>query len=111
MRRKRGRDNGRQRRNREGNCRGISSQVPIKSLLIIACSTNLTSFRGAKVYIACRSVARGEEARKEIIDRSGNSNVFVRQLDLASFASIREFCKKCDDCVESFKVGSCLKSF
>ncbi|KAL7025157.1 hypothetical protein ACKWTF_013369 [Chironomus riparius] len=36
---------------------------------------------------------RGEEACKEIIQKSGSSNVFVRILDLASFTSIREFAK------------------
>ncbi|KAG5670634.1 hypothetical protein PVAND_000882 [Polypedilum vanderplanki] len=49
--------------------------------------------RGAKVYIACRSIERGQSACKEIIQRTGNENVFVRKLDLASFASIREFAK------------------
>lgn len=46
------------------------------------------------MYIACRSLVRGEHARKEIVRRSGNDDVHVRKLDLASFASIREFAKK-----------------
>jgi NAD(P)-dependent dehydrogenase (short-subunit alcohol dehydrogenase family) len=50
--------------------------------------------RGAKVYIACRSLERGELARAEIVERTGNANVFVRQLDLASFDSIREFAER-----------------
>lgn len=37
---------------------------------------------------------RGNEACKEIIQKSGNTNVFVRILDLASFASIREFAER-----------------
>ena len=37
---------------------------------------------------------RGNAARHDIILKSGNKNVFVRQLDLASFESIRDFAKK-----------------
>lgn len=47
--------------------------------------------RGAKVYLACRDLDRGEAARKEIIERSGNREVYFWKLDLASFKSIREF--------------------
>ena len=46
------------------------------------------------MYIACRSMERGEKACREIIHKSGNSNVFVRILDLASFASIRKFAER-----------------
>lgn len=47
--------------------------------------------RGAKLYMACRDQRRGEAARDEVIVKSGNSNVFFLQLDLASLASIRSF--------------------
>jgi NAD(P)-dependent dehydrogenase (short-subunit alcohol dehydrogenase family) len=46
------------------------------------------------VYIACRSLERGERAKKEIARRSGSDKIHVRKLDLASFDSIREFAKK-----------------
>lgn len=47
--------------------------------------------RGATVYIACRDQKRGESARLEIIEKTGNKNVFNRNLDLASFDSIKSF--------------------
>ncbi|XP_059612876.1 retinol dehydrogenase 14-like [Phlebotomus argentipes] len=52
--------------------------------------------RGAKVYMACRDKGRGEEARLEVIEKSGNPHVLFRPLDLASLASVRTF-------VENFK--------
>ena len=47
--------------------------------------------RSARVILACRSIQRGEIALKEICERSGNDNVVLHQLDLASCKSIREF--------------------
>uniref|UniRef100_A0A6B2E6Y8 Putative dehydrogenase with different specificities related to short-chain alcohol dehydrogenase n=1 Tax=Phlebotomus kandelakii TaxID=1109342 RepID=A0A6B2E6Y8_9DIPT len=52
--------------------------------------------RGAKIYMACRDKSRGEEARMEVIERSGNPHVLFRPLNLASLASVRSF-------VETFK--------
>ncbi|GAB0096916.1 retinol dehydrogenase 12 [Sergentomyia squamirostris] len=49
------------------------------------------SRRGAHVYLACRDRQRGEDARMEIMEKTGNPNVFYRQLDLASMASIHSF--------------------
>ena len=46
---------------------------------------------GGKVILACRSVEKGEKVRKEIIDTSGNDQVKVLELDLASLASIQHF--------------------
>lgn len=50
--------------------------------------------RGAKVYIACRDLKRGEDALREIKDASGNEKIFFLQLDLASLESVREFSRK-----------------
>lgn len=47
--------------------------------------------RGATVYLACRDLTKCEEARKEIILGSRNKHVYCRQLDLASFESIKSF--------------------
>ena len=47
--------------------------------------------RGAKVIIACRSEERGANALKDIKKESGSEHVYLRLLDLASFASIRKF--------------------
>ena len=50
--------------------------------------------RNARVLMACRSVQRGERAAAEVRKRSNNENVVFRQLDLASFASIRKFAEE-----------------
>ena len=46
---------------------------------------------GAKVVLACRDMKKAEKTRKEIITDTGNRRVVVRQLDLASLKSIRDF--------------------
>lgn len=50
--------------------------------------------RGAKIYLACRNFDKCEEARKEIIELTGNKNVFNRELDLSSLESVRTFSEK-----------------
>lgn len=46
---------------------------------------------GATVVLAVRDLERGEDARADIERTTGNPNVEVRQLDLASLASVRRF--------------------
>jgi len=46
---------------------------------------------GAKVYMACRSIDSANQVREEIINETGNQNVFVKHLDLASMDSIQKF--------------------
>lgn len=50
--------------------------------------------RRATVYMACRNLESCEEARKSIILETKNKNVFCRELDLASFQSIKNFVKR-----------------
>ncbi|XP_068146809.1 retinol dehydrogenase 13 [Drosophila tropicalis] len=47
--------------------------------------------RGATVYMACRDMTRCEIARLEIVKETNNQNIFSRELDLSSLASIRKF--------------------
>lgn len=47
--------------------------------------------RGARVIVACRDMQKGVKAKNEIIDVTGNKEVILQQLDLASFKSVREF--------------------
>lgn len=49
--------------------------------------------RNATVYLACRDMAKCEETRKSIILETRNRNVYCRELDLASFQSIKNFVK------------------
>jgi len=47
--------------------------------------------KGAIIYMVCRSRKRGEEAKREIIKASGNSEVHIRLCDLSSIGSIQEY--------------------
>ncbi|XP_066280171.1 retinol dehydrogenase 12-like [Branchiostoma lanceolatum] len=47
--------------------------------------------RGARVILACRDVTKAEAAADDIRKTTGNGNVVVQKLDLASLASVREF--------------------
>ncbi|XP_049754008.1 retinol dehydrogenase 12 isoform X2 [Elephas maximus indicus] len=47
--------------------------------------------RGARVYIACRDVLKGESAASEIRADTKNSQVLVQKLDLSDTKSIRAF--------------------
>ncbi|XP_010878929.1 retinol dehydrogenase 13 isoform X2 [Esox lucius] len=49
--------------------------------------------RGARVLLACRDQARAQAAAAEIRKRSGNGNVVVKQLNLASLQSVRNLAK------------------
>jgi retinol dehydrogenase-13 len=46
---------------------------------------------GAKVYMASRSLDSANQVREEIVRETGNQNVFVKHLDLASVESIQKF--------------------
>jgi len=47
--------------------------------------------RGATVTLACRDVAKGKAARDELVAEVGPAEIDVRELDLASLESIRDF--------------------
>ncbi|XP_073693217.1 retinol dehydrogenase 11-like [Garra rufa] len=49
--------------------------------------------RGARVILACRDMGRANKAADEIRKRSGNGNVVVKMLDLASLESVRALAK------------------
>lgn len=49
---------------------------------------------GARVVMACRDLTRAEKAAEEIRRSTGNGNVVVRHLDLASLYSVREFTRE-----------------
>ena len=52
----------------------------------------LTELNANKVILACRSIERGEQAKKDIEETTEKHNVVeVWQLDLASYDSVKEF--------------------
>lgn len=48
---------------------------------------------GARVVMACRDLTRAEEAAEDIRRSTGNGNVVIRHLDLASMYSVKQFAK------------------
>ncbi|XP_022107531.1 retinol dehydrogenase 13-like isoform X2 [Acanthaster planci] len=50
--------------------------------------------RGARVILACRDLAKAQAALAEIREDTGNRNLTVVKLDLASLASVRECAEK-----------------
>jgi len=74
------------------------NQLPGKTVIITGANTGIgletaidLAQRGARIILACRNVQKGNVARDEIVKQSGNENVAVRELDLASLASVRKF--------------------
>ena len=47
--------------------------------------------RGARVIMACRDMKRGEDALNDVAEKTGSSKLVLKQLDLASLASVRAF--------------------
>lgn len=47
--------------------------------------------RGGKIYMACRNIEKAKQTCEEIKLKTGNQNIFVRELDLSCFDSIRNF--------------------
>ncbi|KAF0035196.1 hypothetical protein F2P81_012954 [Scophthalmus maximus] len=69
-----------------------------KTTVVTGANTGIGKFiamdfarRGARVILACRSEARGTAALKEIREKTGNSDVHLRLVDLSSLDSVREF--------------------
>ena len=48
--------------------------------------------REARVIMACRDIDKAEKAAKAIRGKTGNDDVVVKKLDLASLKSVQEFC-------------------
>ncbi len=43
------------------------------------------------IIIACRNIKKGSDAAEKLKEKTGNPNIFVLELDLASLASVRKF--------------------
>lgn len=75
-----------------------STRIEGKLVIITGCNTGIgkeivmdLAERGGKIFMACRNYEKCKKARLEIIQKTGNKNIFNRKLDLSSFQSIREF--------------------
>jgi hypothetical protein len=53
----------------------------------------ISDVEGAKLVLACRDIASGEETRDEIRKVAQNAVLVVEKLELCSFDSIRQFVK------------------
>lgn len=77
------------------------NRIDGKVAIVTGCNTGIgketaleLARRGGRIYMACRDATRCEAARLEIIERTGNQNVFNRTLDLASLSSVRQFAER-----------------
>ncbi|XP_053267603.1 retinol dehydrogenase 12 [Pleuronectes platessa] len=72
-----------------------------KTAIVTGANTGIGKFiamdfarRGARVILACRSEARGMGALNEIREKTGNSDVHLRLVDLSSLDSVRAFAQR-----------------
>lgn len=70
-------------------------------VIVTGCNTGIgketileLAARGAYIHMACRDQKKCDEAREEIIQKTGNRHIYSRELDLASLDSIRTFAAK-----------------
>ncbi|XP_012689092.1 retinol dehydrogenase 11-like isoform X2 [Clupea harengus] len=71
-----------------------------KTVLITGANTGIgketaadLASRGARVILACRDLVKATLAAEDIRERSGNGNIVVKRLDLASLQSVRQLAK------------------
>ncbi|XP_074527753.1 retinol dehydrogenase 11 [Halichoeres trimaculatus] len=83
------------------NPRACTVKLTGKTAIVTGANTGIGKFialdfacRGARVILACRSEARGTAALKEIREKSGNSDVHLRLVDLSSMDSVRKFAQR-----------------
>uniref|UniRef100_A0A3Q2XXZ2 Zgc:64106 n=1 Tax=Hippocampus comes TaxID=109280 RepID=A0A3Q2XXZ2_HIPCM len=92
---------GRRQRRGTWDPRACPTQLKGKTAIVTGGNSGIGKFiamdfarRGARVILACRSVSRGAAAAQEIQAQTGNPDVHVRQVDLSSLDSVREFTEK-----------------
>ncbi|XP_029910224.1 retinol dehydrogenase 13-like [Myripristis murdjan] len=93
-----------------GVCRS-RARLDGKTVLITGANTGIgketavdLASRGAKVILACRDMDRANKAAEDIRQRSGNDNVIVKKLDLASLQSVRQLAKDIEGSEERLDV-------
>ena len=60
--------------------------------------------RGARVILACRNLTKAEAAAKDIQKKTGNNKVIVKELDLASLKSVRNFAHEINESEERLDI-------
>ncbi|XP_067255640.1 retinol dehydrogenase 11 [Chanodichthys erythropterus] len=93
-----------------GVCRS-KARLDGKTVLITGANTGIgketavdMAKRGARVILACRDMGRATKAADEIRKRSGNGNVIVKMLDLASLQSVRALAKDVEQTEERLDI-------
>ena len=83
---------------REGCIVGVMKRAAGKVAIVTGANTGIgretargLADEGAVVVLAVRDLEKGHEARADIVDTTGNADVAVMELDLASKESIRRF--------------------
>ncbi|XP_066557989.1 retinol dehydrogenase 13 [Amia ocellicauda] len=86
-----------------GKCRS-KARLTGKTVLITGANTGIgketardLACRGARVIMACRDMAKADQTAQEIRQETGNGNVLVKKLDLASLQSVRQLAKDIQD--------------
>ena len=64
--------------------------------------------RNAKIILGCRSIERGKEAISDIIESTGNNNIYIKKCDISSLQSVRMFCEEILDSEERLDVLVCF---
>lgn len=93
-----------------GRCKS-NARLDGKTVIVTGSSTGIgkeTAFdmarRGARVIMACRNLEKASEAADQIRKKTGNGNVAIEVLDLASFESIKQFCSKINETEQTIDI-------
>ncbi|XP_069116895.1 retinol dehydrogenase 12-like [Argopecten irradians] len=82
-----------------------------KTVIITGCNTGIgletakeLSARGARVIMACRDLDRATKASETVKAFSGNNDVSIQRLDLASLDSVRKFAERMNEKEEKIDI-------